>query len=521
MCRLIKAVLLIALAMAGRAGADTGTALGDHDGEGSTAFTGLAQAPQANLFTGSLATAIPVDVPPGRGSMTPQLTLQYSSGGGPGPFGYGWDLPLGRIERSSTWGTPRCSGAHTDDFVLVLPTGSAELVAESAGSSFYRPRVEEAWVRAEKRVATNQWVVVDRSGRTYTFGNVDAARVGTSTPPTFMSQAPDGRCDFTAVWALTRVEDPNGNVIEIAWSKVFNTLYPATVRWGANPRAGVPHVYVARFLPEWRQPSDRQSTYRLGVAARLVWRIYGIDVELEAPGPGTPVRSYALHYDDPGTGYQSLLAGVTVTGRPTQHFVYTPAVASHQTADTAIAHPPGTYDRLRVANDSLEVSQSVLDMNGDGLLDLVRSDDAPASAWAVYWGAVDPSGAFGFQSPPTPWQAPGNWAHLRNVVIADAACNLNGWSCAQADTLDLTGDGIPDHVDASSPTSWVVHPGAACSARGFGDPIAWPAPNVRYLRRSKNGDTYQDLIDLNGDGPPGRRAAAHPDRGRRTTGKST
>ncbi|HMA46877.1 MAG TPA: SpvB/TcaC N-terminal domain-containing protein, partial [Frankiaceae bacterium] len=464
MSRLV--VLLASLVFtAALAHADTGSSLGDHDGEGSTAFTGLAQAPEANLFTGSLTTGIALEVPPGRGGMTPQIALQYSSGGGPGPFGHGWDLPLGRIERSSAWGTPRCTGAHTDDFVLVLPTGAAELVRESSGSPYFRPKVEEAWIRAEQRAAENQWVVVDRSGRTYTFGDVDSARVATSTPATLMSQS-GGRCDFTAVWALTRVEDPNGNRMEIAWSKIFNTLYPVTVRWGANAAAGVPHVYVVRFLPEWRPALDRQVSYRLGVATRLVWRLYEIDVELEAPGPGTPVRSYALHYDDAGGGYQSLLAAVGVSGRPTQHFVYAPGVSGHQPVATTIARPPGAYDRLRVANDSLEVSQSVLDMNGDGILDLVRSDDAPASSWAVYWGAVDAGGGFGFQSTPIAWQAPGNWTHLRNVVVADPACSV-GWSCTQADTLDLTGDGIPDHVDASSPTSWVVHPGRGVPQWGF------------------------------------------------------
>jgi RHS repeat-associated protein len=497
MSRIVLAVIA-ACCLAAAARADTGSSLGDREGEGSTAFTGLAQAPEANLFTGSLTTGIPLELPLGRGGMTPQLTLQYSSGAGPGAFGFGWDLPLGRIERSSTWGVPRCSGAHTDDFVLVLPSGAAELVRESATSPYFRPKVEEAWVRAELR-PDNSWRLVDRSGRTYTFGDVDAARVATSTPATLMTQT-GTRCDYTAVWALTRVEDANRNRIDIAWSKVFNTLYPATVRWGANEAAGVPHVYVARFLPEWRPPLDRLVSYRLGVESRLVWRIYEIDVELEAPGAGTPVRQYALQYDDDNGGYQSLLAAVGVSGRPTQHFVYTPGVGGHQEVATTIARPPGAYDRLRVANDSLEVSQTVLDMNGDGILDLVRSDDAPANSWAVYFGSVA-GGGFGFASNPVAWQAPGNWTHLRNVAITDSSCPL-GWSCTQADTLDLTGDGIPDHVDASNPTTWVVHPGRGLPQWGFGPPINWPAPNLRHLRRSRNGDVYQDLIDMNGDGLP-------------------
>ena len=46
--------------------ADTTTSLGRQSGEGSTPFTGLAEAPEANLFTGALTTKVPIRVPPGR-----------------------------------------------------------------------------------------------------------------------------------------------------------------------------------------------------------------------------------------------------------------------------------------------------------------------------------------------------------------------------------------------------------------------------------------------------------------------
>jgi len=191
-------------AAAGRA--DTGSSLGDRTGEGTSAFAGIAQSPGANLFTGGAATAIGIMVPPGRKNMTPQLSLQYSSSGGPGPFGYGWDLPIGRIERSTKWGTPRC-GFHENDFVLVLPTGAVELLPEGGSGDVFRPRVEEAYVRAERNVAQNHWVVRDRAGLTYTFGDVDSTRVANTAPPVFMQSSP---CRFTTIWALRKVEDPDG-----------------------------------------------------------------------------------------------------------------------------------------------------------------------------------------------------------------------------------------------------------------------------------------------------------------------
>jgi RHS repeat-associated protein len=501
-------VALLAALLAGPAAGDTGTALGDRSGEGSTAFTGLAQAPEANLFTGALDTAVPIEVPPGRRGMTPQLALRYSSSAGPGIFGFGWNVPIGRIERSTTWGAPRCTGPHTDDFVLVLPSGASKLVRTAPGSTFYRPAVEQASARAEKFEAQNSWVVYDRGGLKYTFGNVDAARVGNSTPPTFLSQGADGICRLTATWALTRIEDPNGNTIDIAWGKVLNVLHPVTIRYGGNAQSGGPaHLYTVRFLAEFRPPADRQVSHRSGVAARLLLRVHAIQIESDLPAAGTVVRRYALQYRDGGAGaqpdgYQSLLGAVSVTGRPTQHFAYTPSVTGHAPVLTAIAKPPGAYAELRVSNDSLEVSQSVLDMNGDGMLDLVRSDDPPTGAWSVYWGHVAGDGSFGFQSGAVLWQAPGNWLHLRNVLVASGGCSSNGWSCTATDTFDITGDGIPDHVDASGASTWRVYKGRGVPQWGFAPSVSWPAPNRRYVRRTYQRDTYQDVVDMNGDGLP-------------------
>ncbi len=492
-------VIVLVLALATSASADTGSTLGDRSGEGSTPFTGLAQAPEANLFTGALTTGIPLALPPGRGGMTPQLTLQYASSAGAGVFGYGWDLPLGRIERSGTWGVPRCTGAHTDDFVLVLPTGASELVRESANSAYYRPRVEQAWVRAQRFEAENRWEVVDRSGRRYTFGDVDAARIATGTPAVFLAEQPDGSCALTAQWALTRVEDPNGNTIDITWAKIFNVLYPITVRWGGNAAAGVPHLYTVRFALQWRAEDDRPISYRLGVRSRLALRVTTIDVETDAPTPGTFVRRYALEYEDAASGQPSLLAAVVTTGQPTQHFLYTPAVSGHA-GPAAVPVPAGAYQALRVSNASQEVAQTVLDMNGDGLLDLVRSDDPPAGSWAVWWGTVDANGTAAFATPPVAWAAPGNWTYLRYVAENGSGCPSD-WSCTRTDTLDLTGDGIPDHVDADNASGWTVHPGRGAPQWGFGPPRIWSSPR-RFLRRSRAGDTFQDVIDVNGDGLP-------------------
>lgn len=389
--------------------ADTATSFGDRSGEGSTAFTGLAQAPEANLFTGSLGTAIPIAVPPGRKNATPALALQYSSSGGPSVYGHGWDLPIGRIDRVTKWGVPRCESAHFNEFVLSLPGANTELVNDPPGSATYRPRVEEAYVKAELNQASNSWLVQDRAGMRYVFGPTFQSRIGTN-PATFATVHPDGSCSFTTAWALTKIIDPNGNLVEVTWVNYLNLLIPLYVEYGANEQAGTPHRFKVEFFYESRP--DIQRSYRHGEAAQLWVRLNSIDVLTMIPST-SPVTSYRFYYEDDQPGYRSLLRSVETTGRPTQTFVYAPSTAGHAGSQSFSAPRPF----LRSHNEPLEVHNTVLDMNGDGLLDFVRG----SSPWQVYFGD-NSSGTFGFSSTSVTWTTPsgtdlGFGAQIRNVEI--------------------------------------------------------------------------------------------------------
>ncbi len=72
--------------------------------------------------------SIPVFTSPGRGGFHPELTLQYDSGQGNGPFGVGWSLSLPRITRKTDKGLPRyidgAPAADSDTFVLSGRRGS-------------------------------------------------------------------------------------------------------------------------------------------------------------------------------------------------------------------------------------------------------------------------------------------------------------------------------------------------------------------------------------------------------------
>ncbi len=495
---------LLALVLIGVASADTNTSLGDRSGEGATPFTGLAQSPEANLFTGALTTQIPIKVPPGRKGMTPQLALRYSSAGGPSAFGHGWDLPIGRIDRSTKWGVPRCTGDHTNDFVLLLPSGAAsELVEDPPGSNLYRPVVEEAWLEAEFEPTSNSWTVRDRAGLRYTFGDHSSARVSTAPDGPALALNPDGSCAITSSWMLTHIEDTNRNAIDVEWLNTENVAMPSRVHYGGNTN-GIDHFYRVQFAYLLRPPHDFITSHRLGVEQRLLYRLATVSVLSDVPAANTSVRGYDFYYFDDNVT-SSMLNAVTSPGEPTQTFVYSPPGDGHAPAAAAIdiAIPQG-HQYMRRWTDSLEVFDSILDMNGDGKLDLVQSGSFP---WDVYLGENDGSDSFGFAGTPIQWS--GDNSHgggqIRNVWVTTGPCDENGWACTVIDTFDITGDGRVDYVvarDAGQP--WRVYTGElkADGSWGFSDdPIQWPAPD-HMIRRIKDGHTYRDTIDVNGDGLP-------------------
>ncbi len=84
--------------------------------KGGGAIKGIGETFQPNLLSGTGNFSIPVFTSPGRNGFGPQLTIQYSTGNGNGPFGLGWQLSLPRITRKTEKGLP----TYKDQDVFVM-----------------------------------------------------------------------------------------------------------------------------------------------------------------------------------------------------------------------------------------------------------------------------------------------------------------------------------------------------------------------------------------------------------------
>jgi len=117
---------------------------------------------QINLNKGTGSYAVPIDLPDGYRSQSPQLALQYSTGAGHGEFGLGWSLGTLAISRDSRRGIPFYRA--TDSFLL-----NGEVLLP-LGNNIFRPAVDSTFQRI-RRLATG-WEITDRQGTWFMLGTV-------------------------------------------------------------------------------------------------------------------------------------------------------------------------------------------------------------------------------------------------------------------------------------------------------------------------------------------------------------
>ncbi len=452
----------------------------------------------ANFFTGAASARVPILLPPGRPLVTPSLSLGYSSQSGLSSAGFGWSLPIGVLTRSTNRGVPTCDSAQMNSFVVSLAASANELVEASA--DLYLLKVDEGYTEAIPDRAANTWTVRTREGLTYTFGGDESARVFAGGD-VFHEEA---TCSFTTAWHLTRVEDPNGNQIEVQYEKVGNTPTAILVEYGGNADAGIPHPYRVLIESEAIAPFGKplMRSFTLGAEQVLSTRLKRIRVEgrERVADDFVQIREYTLEYDDSGETQEFLLASVSATGLPTRRFDYS---TSEPTIVDSMSEVVEDAGQLGI-NRRYGPIMSLMDLNGDGLLDRLCVN---SGSWHAAYGDVS---ALQFAEYEPCDRSPGNWS-----VPSIPGVNLNRISriVEGSDrwlTLDLTGDGIPDLVRRLIGQGAIhVYPGSCSSAYqcGFSDqPETWNNPDDGRLRRTSSGNRGVQLlavlVDMNADGLP-------------------
>jgi hypothetical protein len=313
----------------------------------------------------------PIEVPPGRLGMEPHLAITYDSSRANGWLGVGWDLSTSSIEIDTRFGVPRYDG--TERYALdgeQLTAATNPPVGAPAGTYYVRRNEGRFdWIqRVNLSGGGYSWLVTDKRGVKYTYGQSDAGRLmamngtGVDRVRTFK-------------WLLEQVEDINGNQVRYSYAVFrgsngdqFVQVYPSQVTYTASSQSGAPApTYSVVFNLQSGIRADAFSTGRPGFQVLTQKLLDSVDVK-----NGTSiVRRYKLTYTTGDFG-KTLLKTVAVlgkgaTGTPiAQHdlaYYQTPRDANNNPKifGSPTAAGPNGYSTVLDAAGALATSESLHD----------------------------------------------------------------------------------------------------------------------------------------------------------------
>jgi RHS repeat-associated protein len=192
--------------------------------KGGGAIRGIGEKFTASSVTGTGALSVPIACSPSRAKFDPDLTLNYDSGFGDGPFGVGWSLDVPKITRRTDKGLPRYREDQQTEADIFLISGQEDLVPvlrpERDGRwrrppkdkrdgytiEAFRPRTEGLFARIERWTSdfdgAEHWRSISKDNVSTLYGVDDNSRIADPATP---------RRVFS--WLMSASFDGKGNAI--------------------------------------------------------------------------------------------------------------------------------------------------------------------------------------------------------------------------------------------------------------------------------------------------------------------
>ncbi len=355
------------------------------------------------VYTGAAVYNIPIEVPPGRKGIQPNLALTYNSYTSNGWIGVGWSLEIGSIERS----TKRGMDYSANDYVS---SGDGELVERTDwGTNYFGAKVEEAFSKYYYNSSTSGWEVTAKDGTKYYYGTTSNSRQTNTLG--------------TSRWCLDKVQDTNGNYMTISYIQQDGQIYPVQIDYTGN--AGLITNKSVVFTLEDRE--DEVISYKTKSEVATAKHLQKISTYAD----GQLAKEYALSYDYNSINGQSRLIQIQEKGAGGETTIQ-PITLAYNTGGGISGNIFLTEESIDPIDlDGVQHSGMVFgDINGDGLDDLIHLTNDYYHTYAMVYLAREYSNV-------------DFW--YRGMFILDGMSSVqlgdvDGDGCA--DIVELVGNGI-------------------------------------------------------------------------------
>ena len=260
------------------------------------------------------------EMPPARNGMAPSLGIQYSSEGGSGWLGEGWNLSVPSITLDTRWGVPRYDTAKETETYLM--SGSMLSTMGDDGKMGVAHRGEKMARKSDRQFYTRQggdfsriirkgdspanyyWEVTDKQGIKYIYGGEGAVLKGTIT------DISGAKREVISEWKLKRVEETHGDYIEYVYETVdepvrgglmAKAIYLKEVRAGNSGQP--PHTVVT--FEGGKEKHLKTNNAHFGFLTSSNRLLEKVKVNFQ----GSELRSYAFAYRE-GAFHKDVLTGV-------------------------------------------------------------------------------------------------------------------------------------------------------------------------------------------------------------------
>ncbi len=402
--RLLVAVLALGVPVLAHADTSATLATAINLPKGPASIEGFGAGYEVSPASGLPGLSFPLEVPPGRAGLAPELALHYHPGSGADVLGLGWSLQLPAIERSLRTGVPRHDGA--DPWTLKNLGDGEELVSVAPG--MFRQRIEQGPPVDIQQMPDGSMVARTVDGAQYLFGLTADARLA--------------RGGDVFRLELSAIVDPHGNRIEFTHVRLDGSDAPLLTRITWNDGAATVHF-------DYEPRPDPVITRAPGFRVALGHRLAAIRTE----AAGAPVRTTQLRYAVSSAVPSSQLTEIATvaadgTTLPVLRFAYTAPGDALERFD--LAEGP--------ALDPTAEGRAWVDVDGDALPDLLEGQPGT-------WRHRKNIGG----------QALGPWISFKKSPAAAIG--------PTARFADLTGDGVQDLLDRPGQGDAHVFPGGGAA----------------------------------------------------------